>query len=188
MLLKLTEWQSNWATKKILIIFALLYFIFPFYLLPQILPEGKPLDLYLYYTPTEAYNLIASYGDLNRKAYIMGSATIDMLYPLYYATFISLLLTFFITPLYSKSEKSNLANIIYIRLLPYLVMLIDMTENIAIIDLLYYYPKFNSNIALLASVLTFVKWTLSLICVLLVVYFIVQFYLRDKQGAIKVNL
>jgi hypothetical protein len=42
--------------------FLLVYLFFPLYFLPEILSKGRPLDLHLYYTPTQAYTLIASYG------------------------------------------------------------------------------------------------------------------------------
>jgi len=175
MLLKLLELQQQWATKKVLAVFVIVYFIFPLYLLPQILPEGRPLDLYLYYSPAEAFQLIESYGAENRAAYIFGSATIDMLYPLCYATFLGLTFTFLLARLPNVSGNTE-----YIRLFPYTILLVDVFENIAIISLLKMYPEKNHILAYTASALTLTKWMLFLITAMMLVYFLMRFYQKDK--------
>ena len=176
MLFKLLSWQQSWASKKVLLVFVLVYFIFPFYLLPKILPQGQPLDLYLYYTPVEAYSLIDSYGEENRRAYALGSATIDMLYPLCYSTFLGLVLTFFIVRCYHKDSKIH-----WFRLFPYSLMVADFFENICIIAMLTNFPEKLPKIALLSGLLTLTKWLLFFIVLLMLVYFLIHYYWYKKS-------
>ncbi|MEW6981717.1 hypothetical protein AAD001_03575 [Colwelliaceae bacterium 6471] len=178
MLIKLMAAQQKWATPKVLIILTIVYFIFPLYLLPMILPEGRPLDLHLYYSADEAFKLIASYGEENRKAYIVGSATIDILYPLCYSTFLGLVLTFFITRIYGSHDKIN-----YLRVFPYTILVADIFENLSIISLLSQYPFENRTLAFVASLLTSTKWFLFAIVVLMLLYFPIRYYndRKDKQ-------
>lgn len=176
MLLKLLTIQQKWATKKVLAVFVLAYFIFPLYLLPKILPEGRPLDLHLYYSPTDAYTLIESYGELNRAFYIIGSATIDMLYPLVYATFLGLVLSFFIIRVYPQDDKRQ-----YIRLFPYTILLADIGENLSIISMLLIFPNKNDYLARLASMLTSTKWLLFLIVIVMLAYYIIRYYRKRKE-------
>ncbi len=177
MFLRLLTIQQQWATKKVLAVFVLVYFIFPLYLLPKILPEGRPLDLHLYYSPADAYALIESYGELNRAAYIAGSATIDMLYPLVYATFLGLVLSFFIVRIYPQGDKRQ-----FIRLFPYSILIADVLENIAIMSMLSIFPERNDHLALLASTMTSIKWLLFFIVMMMLVYYPVKYYNKGKTG------
>jgi len=175
MLQKLIVWQQQWAIKKILFILALGYLIFPFYLLPQILPEGRILDLHLYYSAEYAYDLIKSYGDYNRERYVIGSATIDMIYPLYYATFLGLILRFFI----DKIDSDNCWQ--YFSLAPYVIMIIDFSENLTIIAMLSMFPDHNDSLAMLASALTSIKWLLFFIVGTLLIYFPIHYFRQAKS-------
>ncbi|NQY86741.1 MAG: hypothetical protein HRT51_03170 [Colwellia sp.] len=175
MLRRIIAWQQHWATQKTLVVFAIGYIIFPVYLLPQILPEGRPLDLHLYYSAEDAYNLIKSYGEYNRARYIVGSLTIDIIYPLYYATFLGLILRFFIEKIDEQHGKWQ-----YFSLSPYIIMLIDFCENLTVITLLSIFPQRNEYLAELASVLTSTKWLLFFMVSILLVYFPVKYYRKGK--------
>jgi len=170
--------QERWATKKVLTTFVLVYFIFPLYLLPKILPEGRPLDLHFYYTPSEAFSLIESYGRENRADYMFGSATIDMLYPLCYVTFLGLVLTFFMVRMYQYNNEIQ-----YLRLFPYCILLVDVFENLAIITMLSTFPDKNKQVAQLASILTSTKWLLFFVVMLMLVYFPIRYYQQYKAQA-----
>ncbi|MBA6341482.1 hypothetical protein H4J59_10840 [Colwellia sp. MB02u-10] len=168
--------QAKYTTKKILCLFFLVYLIFPLYLLPQILPEGQPLDLQLYYTPMQAYKLIASYGVENRLAYIKGLITIDMVYPLFYSLFLSLLLTFFIARSYAKNHKMQ-----YVRVLPFFIMLVDIIENICIILMLLEFPCVIESLALVSGLMTLLKWLLIVMIFVILCYAVVHFYLHRSD-------
>ncbi len=167
--------QEKWATKRVLLALSIAYLIFPFYLLPLILPEGKPLDLYLFYSPQEAFALINSYGDDNRASYALGSATIDMIYPLCYSTFLGLGLTFILVRSYEQHEAIQ-----YFRLFPYTILFADVAENMCIISLLLDYPNKDANIALLATIFTSLKWFMFFSTLLLLTYFIMHYYQKSK--------
>jgi len=168
--------QEIYTTKKILCLFLLVYLSFPLYLLPQILPVGRPLDLHLYYTPMQADTLIASYGVENRLAYINGLITIDMVYPLFYSLFLSLLLTFFIARSYAKHHKMQ-----YVRVLPFFIMLVDIIENICIILMLLEFPCAIENLALVSGLMTLLKWLLITITFAILCYAVVHFYLHRSD-------
>jgi len=173
---ELLNLQQKWATKKVLLVFVLVYFLFPFYFLPQILPEGKPLDLHIYYSATDAYRLLSSYSEAGRASYIIGSATIDMVYPLCYATFLGLVLTFFISSVYpSKSQIQQ------IRLFPYSIFVADVLENLCIITLLKVYPDELEWLASLSGFLTLTKWVLFFICMIMLLYFSLNYYRYKKR-------
>jgi hypothetical protein len=186
-------WQQKWATKKVLLIFSLLFLIFPLYLLPQILPEGRPLDLYLYYSVPQAISLLESYGPDNRAIYLTGLMTIDIIYPLFYTAFLSLLLSYFNPNNHRHNhaiEQQEVAmskqSAIWEYGLLCSLLLSDILENIAVISMLRQYPEVDGAVAVLASSFTSVKWLLFVVIFSLLLYRVVityRHYRKPLQGS-----
>ena len=107
--------------------------------------EGPLLDLKLWYSASEARELISSYGPEGRSAYIKGTLTLDYFYPVIY----SLLLAFI---LYRLSAP------LIISILPFAILLFDYLENTAILFLLYRYPQEWKFLASTTGWFTLLKW------------------------------
>lgn len=119
-------------------------------------PNLKPLDLQFSYSAEKAYELLAAYNDKERSLYMLIEVTLDIVYPVIY----SLCLSFTIFLLYANSRLARL---------PLFIVLLELFENAGIVTLLANYPHQHATIAEIASIFTSLKWTLALICLLLII-------------------
>lgn len=139
---------------------ALLYLVFAAGILPRVqksMEAGSggtgPIDLRFTYTPEEAYRMIESYGDKGRRSYALVESTLDVAYPMTYATLFALLLT--LAYRHAVGPDHPLQRV---RLLPYAVMLVDYGENVGIITMLLRYPTRYRLLAWLTCGFTIAKW------------------------------
>lgn len=121
--------------------------------------EGTLLDLKLWYSASEARELISSYGPEGRTAYIKGTLALDYFYPIVYA----LLLAFI---LYRLSAWLILTK------LPFAILLFDYLENTAILILLYRYPREGEYLASAAGWFTLLKWVFVALSAILILIFL----------------
>ena len=118
------------------------------------------LDLRLWYTSSEVYNLFYALGNSGRESYVYFLLYVDMFYPIVYGLF--LILTIHI--LYKRVNFKE-TNLKIAMALPLGALLFDYIENISILFLLNNYPAIEGCNVLVASASTFLKWMLLLICV-----------------------
>lgn len=123
------------------------------------------LDLRESYTPDEAYTLLETLGEQGRYFYARMLLVLDFAFPLSYALFLAVAITYLFHGLLPKDNM-----IIRINLLPIAAGLADYMENILILDMLFTYPKKVNLVAVLANYMTaaknFLMW-ISLILLLL---------------------
>lgn len=172
MLDKLYQLQDNLATKRNLIILGLVYLIFPIYLLPNIINEGTvgPLDLLPFYTADQANSTIAMFSDSIRERYKLGLMTIDVIYPIYYACTLSLVMAF----IYNSFSNSGFSTPPTFKraysFAPFLMMFADLIENMLIVYMLNIYPEKSTVVGTTAGITTLIKWSLSTIVCLFIIY------------------
>lgn len=164
MLKRTLETLDRWATGRNILLLVGLYVAMVGAILPlaqarlQAASGGVgPLDLRLSYTPAEADAALRAYGDVGRHFYLLVELTLDVLYPVVYALFLSLTLTYCFR-LVLPAEHGLLR----VALLPLATMIVDYLENAGLVTLLVNYPRSLPAIAAVASVLTTVKWTLAI--------------------------
>ncbi len=147
------------ASVKLSLFLLFLIIVFNAVIMPNLAGDTKavPIDLQFAYTPERAYELINSYSTETRHRYIIGEMTMDVIYPIIYTLFLSLTLLL----VYPKKEK--------IALIPYIIFIADMIENIGIIIMLYNYPSELHGVALATSVFSTIKWSVVLVAFVLLV-------------------
>lgn len=154
---------AHWKT---LLLFALLYIVFPAYLLKNAEQKinalsGKTvgvIDLTFGFNPQRSLQMVADYSEEARNYYASTELTTDIVYPLVYAFFFAIMLSM----LYRNSPCR------WVNVIPFVTMLADYLENIQIISLLKNYPQQSSNMAAMLEVIKMFKW-LSFGCVILLV-------------------
>ncbi|MGD8997368.1 MAG: hypothetical protein PVH80_04620 [Anaerolineae bacterium] len=112
------------------------------------------LDRLIVYTPDEAYDMIAAYGQQGRQYYATIALTLDTVFPLLLALTFSLILTSVFHRTFSREGVLQRT-----VLVPVAAMTADLLENAGIVTMLLSYPRKLRAVALLASAFSTVKWT-----------------------------
>ena len=112
-----------------------------------------PLDLQFFYTPANAYEMVAAYGDYGRSFYRNVELTVDLIYPIVYTLFLSLLISWLVERGYSADSRMRRWNV-----LPFGAWLFDLLENIGIVGMLSVFPSTPAVLGVLTALFTLVKW------------------------------
>ncbi|MEW5827816.1 MAG: hypothetical protein AB1846_02925 [Chloroflexota bacterium] len=160
MLTRLSETLQKYAKGWLVLILFLLDGLFIGLIMPglqkrmqAVNPAAGPLDLMFFYSPDEAYSMIASYGDQGRAAYRTGELTLDIIHPILYTLFFSLLITWlFQRGLDSKSRLQRL------NVVPFGALTFDLLENASIVAMLSLYPTTTAWLAWAATIFSMTKW------------------------------
>lgn len=145
---------SNWKTFCVLLI---IYVFFAGFVMSGMMGNGditiQPLDLLFSYTPQQAYDLVAGYGEM-RAQYAYMSLTADTAYPVIYTALFMVLIMQLTKPVWP--EKPNLQRL---ALIPLFAFVFDLIENHSIRKMLNAYPERLDNVAETASTFTSLKWS-----------------------------
>jgi hypothetical protein len=170
MITTLSNTLKKYAKGRFILVFLALMLLFGMVIVPTI--QGKleassggagPIDLLFSYTPEKAYSMIESFGDEGRALYRTFAMTGDVIYPVVYSIFFSLLITWLFQRSFASNSKLQMLNVI-----PLGAWLFDWLENINIVMMLSLYPSTPTTVAKLASICTTIKWSFGAVGVLLV--------------------
>lgn len=129
--------------------------------------SGNPiviLDLTFGYSISEFNAIVSNYSEEARHFAAFFNITADVVYPLIYGFLLSLWIALIFRPMYQKTGKwKNLP------LLPFAIVLVDLVENGFLYQLFHSFPNHSSALVQVASVLTQAKWSLLVICFLLII-------------------
>ncbi len=165
------------ATGKNIITLLLVFLFFNFVLVPVLYPRFQTLDLLDSYTPHQAYQLITSYGDQGRQAYLVTELTLDLLYPFTSALLFSLPIVYSFQRAFPEYPwTTNLA------LLPFAVMTADYAENACIVTMWLNYPRLLPAVAQISNILTITKLALSPLELIFAVALLVWLVRSLRQG------
>ncbi|SOD96107.1 hypothetical protein [Spirosoma fluviale] len=170
---------SSWKT---LLLGIALYVPFPAYMFKNLEARMNalagqavgPIDLLVGYDPARIQQMIEMYGPEGRSVYAQGELTIDIAYPFIYTFLFCVILTLLFR--HRKYNSFRLVNV-----LPVGILVSDLLENSCIVYLLKAFPDSPYVIASLCSVLTNLKWTVTMIVLGLVVYGLVKLAIRNSQ-------
>ena len=97
----ITVWFFKVTSIRLIIGMCVVYLVFPLYLLPNIINSGSvgPLDLLFWYNQDTLYQMLMNYGEAIRARYIIGLLTVDLVYPIFYGTLLTMLLALVIKKL-----------------------------------------------------------------------------------------
>lgn len=171
MLTTLSDTLQKYAKGWLILVFFALEVFFNAVILPgtQARLEASsggtgPIDLQFFYTPEKAYSMIASYGDTGRAIYRTFELTGDIIYPIVYTLFFSLLITWLFQRGFAANSKLQKLNVV-----PFGGWLFDLLENVCIVAMLSLYPSTPTAIAGLATIFTIIKWCFAGAAALLVI-------------------
>lgn len=173
---KILERIKNNSSLKTVIISGVIFLVFIVLFLTKLTPvekmicEGLPenaliLDLEPGYSPERAYDILSSLNESGRNTYFRNILTIDIAFPIIYGTFLSFLISLFISKARPKRRYFD-----YLILLPFIVASFDIVENITISILVKSYPLKLVQLSEIANFMTLTKLSLSLPCVLVILY------------------
>ena len=180
MLKKLAGIIDRVATVRMLVVLTLLSILFPIVVFPATgLGDVMPLDLYLSYSPGQAYEYLGALGDNGRIAYARMELTTDLVFPVVYSLGLAVALRLVARKLHSSSRLQPLC------LFPMLIVIADWCENLSLAGVIHDFPVRHDVIVNVASFFTSLKWTLIILVVMTLFItgaFVVRKQLLDKQG------
>lgn len=125
---------------------------FPLWRAVNAMPEDVTvMDLRLSYTPDELYAALSALGAAGRAAYVRNILVLDVLWPLAYGAFLTLL------PLYAFADQPPRRR----RLLASVAIVgvvLDYAENMSVLTLVLRFPDRIDGLARVASGFTTAKW------------------------------
>ena len=139
--------------------------------------ELEKIDTKLYYSSAELYEILDAYGDQGRRVYALSHLTADVLFPLVYAFFFGLLIAYIFQRAFSKDSWVQRLNLV-----PFLLLIFDLIENVSVVILLLAYPTQMAGLARLTGLVTSVKWILAGITVALPLLGVVGWFFRNLRG------
>ena len=150
---------SGYASVKSILVLAALVLAINLIVRPFFSGEksNPPIDLQIAYTPYQAYKLIDNMSANDRRNYMIGEMTIDVIYPIIY----TFLFSFILLLLFPKN--------LIIPFLPYGAMFSDFFENFGIVSMLWHYPDKLMYVGWITSVFSSLKWIFVAISVFLIV-------------------
>lgn len=161
MLLRLSHTLQRYAQGRLILALFALDLLFVAFILPRTQARLEaasggvgPIDLQFFYTPAKVYTMIGAYGEETRAFYRTFELTGDIIYPILYTLFFSLLLTWLLRRGFAVQSRWQRLNV-----LPFGAWLFDLLENGCIVALLTLYPATPAPLAWLATSLTMVKWS-----------------------------
>jgi hypothetical protein len=114
---------------------------------------GSP-DLSFYYSPEVIYRFAEAYGPEGRQAYIRARWSFDLIFPMVYASFLGVGISWLFQQLPNWPETWKYAN-----LLPVMGCIFDILENSGTSLVMASYPAHQPVWSILASISTPVKWS-----------------------------
>ncbi len=173
--------------KNVIILFVItqiIYFLMLLYTIPTVMSYAngmKILDLMpTGYSADYAKRLFDELGIVGRDYYLFRQVPLDMIYPFLFAVTYSLLLTY----LFKKSFNTE-SKLQFLSIIPLFGGFFDYLENIGIITMLSYYPKFSvmlANVTNLFSILKSISTTLFFVLLVIgIVGFIVKKFRKSQS-------
>jgi len=156
---------AGWKTISLSIIVQAAFFfgVFPWFITNFGPGPGMPmLDLRFGFSPAEACAIIGSYSPDGRRGYLVTLLVADFVYPLVYATLLSLIISIVLRNTLSDSVSPWH----HLNLLPFAAAVFDWIENAGILVLLIQFPYISGWVAVVASASGMAKWTIISLVVL----------------------
>jgi hypothetical protein len=154
---KFHAWATGWRVMILTAAEALMMF----YIMP--LAAGimafaannsvMPLDLLFFYTPVQAFQMIDKYGEAGRSIYLKIELTADIVYPMIYASFFGVLISWLFQRAFKPESSMQKWNV-----MPIGAWFFDLLENTGIVSMLLMYPSKPEVMAWLTMLFGLLKW------------------------------
>ena len=116
------------------------------------------LDMEVFYTPQQAYAFLAAMGEAGRSFELTRIIPLDLLVPLFYALFLSTLITWILHRWLPAESGWHRLNVV-----PVIGALFDYLENLGIIAMLLAYPMEMYSVAQITMAATLLKFGFSVL-------------------------
>jgi hypothetical protein len=160
MIARFSSWLIRLATVRNLILFFGLFILTTSVIFPLMTslieaPAGEleTIDTKLCYSPEELQAIMAAYGEQGRRIYALSHLTADVLFPLVYAFFFGLLISYLFQRSFSPDSWVQRLN-----LTPFALLILDLMENTGLVILLLSYPTSLVGLAQITGIITSIKW------------------------------
>lgn len=154
--------------KPSILLVLFFFFILLNILLGHFIPMSLALDLRFAYSANEAYSSLKSMGATLREKYILVIWVVDTAYMVVY---LLLFCSLIVRLLYIK----------FLLVLPFLIFILDLFENLTVTILLMNYPLKSQVLGLVASFFTTAKWlVVGVFCIAFITYLIRNYLLKDQ--------
>jgi hypothetical protein len=165
LLQKLSGMIDHIATVHVLVVLTLLSALFPTVFFPAAgIGDDAPLDLYLSYSPDQAYEYLGGLGAEGRIAYAKMELTTDLLFPVVYSTALIVALVMATQRILPPDSRLQ-----YLRFFPLLIVIADWGENLSLAVMIRTFPDQFEAVATAASLFTSLKWTFLILVVMTLV-------------------
>ena len=146
------------SLKSVMILFTIILGFNGYFIVNMKTSAGPPpLDLKFTHSPEVTYKTFNAMSSEQRKGYMIGELTTDIIYPIIYTLFLS----FSLLLLFNGSR--------IIPIIPHGALIADVFENLSIFPLLKMYPKEIDWLAWVSSIFTTIKWLFVFISLLLLI-------------------
>lgn len=119
-----------------------------------------PLDLMFFYTPEKAFNMIDQYGVAGRAIYWKIELSADIIYPIIYALFLGLLISWLFQRGFQSDSPMQKWNV-----MPVGAWLFDLLENVGIVSMLFMYPSKPASLAWITMFIGLIKWAFAFLSI-----------------------
>ncbi len=184
MIAKLSAWLARIAKGWLLLVFFVAEVVFTGVVLPGAEAKIKafsggvgPLDLTFFPSMETIFSSITAYGPDGRAFYTNIELTADILYPIAYTFFFSLMITYLMQRAFDKDSKFQRLNV-----LPFGAWLFDLIENICILFILSSYPAQETAVAGILTLANGVKWLFAGLSILTLVFAFGVWALKKIKG------
>ncbi len=120
------------------------------------------LDLMFFYTPKKAFEMLDKYGEAGRAVYLKIELTADILYPIVYALFYGLLISWLFQRAFKPDSKMQMGNV-----MPVGAWFFDLLENVGIVTMLENYPSKSELLAWFTIIVGSLKWAFAFASIVL---------------------
>lgn len=135
------------------------------------------LDFETRYSADFAYNMLEAMGEAGRSFYLTKVMVLDIFFPpslmLFMFCWLSLLL---------KKVTTSGSKLRYVIILPLIYLLLDYTENIGITAMLINFPERLNSICVATGIITCIKKTDVLICIIVFIALVVAIPFKKKNS------
>lgn len=159
----LFQWLIKNAKGWLILILLGLFFLFNMVIMPfgqawlgGSVDEVGSIDLTFAASPQLLFDKVAAYGEQGRAVYRLFALTADVVYPIIYALFFGLAITYFFQRVFPSESRLQ-----YFNLVPFGALIFDVAENLGIVGLLSTYPNQFTWLAVLTVMINVIKWLLA---------------------------
>ena len=175
-----------WTSLKsilLLVIMIILYFVISDIFSDHSLDDKKILELQFFYTPNDAYQMIESYGEVGRTAYLT-HLVYDIVFLILYSILFTLILSKLYITIHGEPSEENIQR--NWNLLPFIVGFLDVLENMIIAVMISRFPHDLGYLPVFTVSVTTIKMIFTGVLLLILLYRLGQ-VIRNSIISLKIK-